>query len=74
MYTANIQDRDDAPLLLAEIIQRFPVLRHLFANGCHTGDKLRDALRRIGKWILEIIKRSDAAVGFEVLPHRWVIE
>ena len=38
------------------------------------GDKLRQALRRIGKWTIEIVKRSDAAEGFEVLPRRWVAE
>jgi transposase len=74
IHTANIQDRDGAPLLLAEIIRRFPWLRHLFADGGYAGDKLRDALRRIGKWTLEIIKRSDKAKGFELLPRRWVVE
>ena len=74
VHTADIQDRDGAPLLLAEIIHRFPWLRHLFADGGYAGDKLRDALRRIGKWTVEIIKRSDAAKGFEVLPRRWVVE
>ena len=74
IHTADIQDRDGASLLLAEIIHRFPWLRHLFADGGYAGDKLRDALRRIGKWTVEIIKRSDAAKGFEVLPRRWVVE
>ncbi len=74
VHTADIQDRDGAPLLLAEIIHRFPWLRHLFADGGYAGDKLRDALRRIGKWTVEIIKRSDAAKGFEVLPRCWVVE
>jgi len=31
-------------------------------------------LRRLGKWTIEIIKRSDTAKGFEVLPRRWVVE
>ena len=31
-------------------------------------------LKKIGKWTLEIIKRSDTAKGFEVLPRRWVVE
>ena len=31
-------------------------------------------LNKIGKWTLEIIKRSDTAKGFEVLPRRWVVE
>ena len=39
-----------------------------------SGDKLKGALRRFGKWTIEIIKRSDAAKGFEVLPRRWVVE
>ena len=34
------------------------------------------ALRRIGnsKWTIEIVKRSDKAKGFVVLPRRWVVE
>jgi len=74
VHTADIQDRDGAPLLLAEIIHSFPWLRHLFADGGYAGDKLRDALRRISKWTIEIIKRSDKAKGFELLPRRWVVE
>jgi putative transposase len=31
-------------------------------------------LRQIGKWTIEIVKRSDAAKGFIVLPRRWVVE
>ena len=75
-HTADVQDRDGAPLVLAEIIRRFPWLRHVFADGGYAGDKLRQALRKIGKskWTIEIIKRSDKAKGFEVLPRRWVVE
>lgn len=60
--------------MLAEIIKRFPWLRHVFADGGYAGDKLRQALRKIGKWIIEIVKRSDAAKRFVVLPRRWVVE
>ena len=74
IHTADIQDRDGAPLLLAEVVNRFPWLRHLFADGGYAGEKLRDALRSIGKWTIEIIKRSDTAKGFELLPRRWVVE
>ena len=49
-------------------------MRHLFADGGYAGNKLRDALRRIGKWTVEIIKRSDVAKGFELLPRSWVVE
>ena len=74
VHTADIQDRDGAPLVLAEVIKRFPWLRHVFADAGYAGDKLREALRQIGKWPIEIVKRSDAAKGFVVLPRRWVVE
>jgi putative transposase len=82
IHPADVQDRDGAPLVLAEIIRRPPWLRHVFADGGYAGDKLRQALRKIGKWTVEIIKRSDHAKGpstalrraFEVLPRRRVVE
>src|SRR3546814_15307051 len=53
---------------------RFPWLRHVIADGGYASEKLRDALRRIGKWTVEIVKRSDTAKGFVVRPRRWVVE
>jgi transposase len=73
-HAADIQDRDGAVDVLKAIRNRFPWLRHVFADGGYAGDKLRDALRGKGDWTLEIIKRSDKARGFEVLPRRWVVE
>jgi transposase len=74
VHTADIQDRDGAPDVLASIRHSFPWLRHVFADGGYAGDKLRAALAKIGTWTLEIIKRSDAAKGFKLLPRRWVVE
>ena len=51
-----------------------PWLHHVFADGGYAGPKLRGALDRIGEWTIEIVKRSDTAKGFEVLPRRWVVE
>lgn len=70
VHTADIQDRDGAPLLLAEIVRSFPWLRHVFADGGYAGKKLRGSLARLGQWTIEIIKRSDRAKGFEILPRR----
>ena len=72
--TAEIQDRDGAADVLTGIRHSLPWLRHVFADGDYAGDKLRTALTKVGKWTIEIIKRSDRAKGFEILPRRWVVE
>jgi len=74
VHSAGIQDRDGAPLVLKSIRHSHPGLRHIFADGGYAGPKLRDALADIGKWTIQIVKRSDAAKGFEVIPRRWVVE
>ena len=74
IHGADIQDRDGAPDVLRAIRHRYPWLRHVFADGGYAGKKLRDALKGHGDWSLEIIRRSDTAKGFEVLPRRWVVE
>jgi transposase len=74
VHPASVQDRDGAPAVLKAIRARWPWLRHIFADGGYAGPKLREALRGAGDWRIEIIKRSDAAKGFEVLPRRWVVE
>ncbi len=74
VHEAGIQDRDGASALLASIRHSFPWLRHVFADGGYAGKKLRGALDKIGRWTIEIIKRSDTAQGFEALPRHWVVE
>ncbi len=74
IHAADIQDRDGAPGVLKAIRHRFPWLRHVFADGGYAGPKLRAALEGRGDWTIDIIKRSDTATGFEVLPRRWVVE
>jgi putative transposase len=74
VQAADIQDRDGTPSVLATIIQRFPYLRQVFADGGYAGNKLRDAPAKIRSWTLQIIQRSDIAKGFELLRRRWVVE
>jgi transposase len=74
IHAADIQDRDGAVDLLRSIPTLYPWLRHIFADGAYAGDKLKEAMAEIGHWTFEIIKRSDAAKGFKVLPRRWVVE
>jgi transposase len=52
--------------VLKAVDARYPMLRHVFADGGYTGPKLRDTLKAIGRWTVQIFKRSDTAQGFEV--------
>ena len=74
VHGADIQDRDGAPDVLKFARFRFPWLRHVFADGGYAGQKLRDAMNSQGDWSIDIIRRSNTAQGFEVLPRRWVVE
>jgi len=74
VHPADIQDRDGASAVLKSIRHSHPWLRHIFADGGYAGPKLRSALDKIGNWTIQIVKRSDKAEGFEVLPRRWVVE
>jgi putative transposase len=73
VHAANVQDRDGAKLVLERLGQRFPRLQRIWADGGYAG-QLVDWVKALGQWVLEIVKRSDQAQGFEVLPHRWIVE
>jgi transposase len=74
VHAADIQDRDGAAMLLASIRRNLPWLRHVFADAAYAGDKLEQALTKLGTWTLEIVRRADAVKGFILLPRRWVVE
>ena len=53
----------------------FPFLKKLFADGGYQGRKFRTMQKKALPFLTtEIVKRSDHAKGFEVLPRRWVVE
>ncbi len=55
------ESRDRGSLALASIRRLDPWMRHVFADGDYAGAKLRAALLKMGRWNLELIKRSDRA-------------
>ena len=71
---ADVQDRDGALPVLAEARRLFPFIERIFADGGYQGAATAAAVAQIGAWDLEIVKRSDTAKGFVVLPKRWIVE
>ena len=72
VHPADIQDRDGGVLVLATLFGLFPFLKKLFADAGYQGPKFRNELAKLlPRLAVEIVKRSDAAKGFEILPRRW---
>ena len=69
VHAADIQDRDGGVLVMATLFGLYPFLLKLYADGGYQGatfqNGLATALDRVN---IEIVKRSDQAAGFVVLP------
>lgn len=74
VHPANIQDVHGAVPLLERVRDRFPKLRHVFADRVYRGKQLVDALSHCGPWTIEIVQRPPGVKGFQLLPRRWVVE
>jgi transposase len=75
VHTAGIQDRDGGVLALSTMFGLYPFLTKVFADGGYQGKKFRSAMKKVLPDLsVEIVKRSDTAKGFVVLPRRWVVE
>jgi putative transposase len=89
VHPANVQDRDGAKLVLADLQSQFPRLHHLWADQGYTGALLEWIEHELG-WSVEIVERSprrgfqvtpdgefqqvSLPARFEPLPRRWVVE
>ena len=75
-----MQDRDAARVVFCVFCHLLLTLKIIFADGGYAG-KLEAFVSEAGRLFghaaglaLSIIKRSDTAKGFVVLPKRWVVE
>jgi transposase len=74
VHAAGIADRDGAAALIDGARADFPTLIKIFADGGYSGPKLEAAIAHLKGLAIEIVKRSDQADGFVLLPKRWVVE
>ena len=75
VHAADVQDRDGGVVVMATLFGLYPFLLKLYADGGYQGPQFRKELARVlPRLSVDIVKRSDTAKGFEVLPRRWVVE
>jgi transposase len=61
--------------VLRTLFGRYPFVKKLFADGGYQGPIFATAQKKaMPDLSTKIVRRSDAAKGFEVLPRRWVVE
>ena len=60
---------------MATLFGLYPFLLKLYADGGYQGPLFRRAMAKIMAQVnVEIVKRSDHAKDFVVLPKRWIVE
>jgi putative transposase len=73
VHSAGIQDRDGAKLVLRKVRGKLPRLERIWADAAYRGGLVDWVMLHL--WgILEVVTRRTGAVGFEVEPHRWIVE
>ena len=73
VHPADLQDQDGARLVLLRLMDRFPRLELIWADGAYDGQLVQWA-REVGGWTLELVRRPARQHTFQVLPRRWVVE
>jgi transposase len=75
IHAADAQDRDGGALVMASLFGAFPFLMKLYAaDGGYQGPEFRRAVKKVLASVnVEIVKRSDCAKRFVVLPKRWIV-
>lgn len=73
VHSAAIQDREGAKLLFFKAATLFPSISLVWADGGYAG-QLIEWLQKWCGWVLEIVRKLEGQIGFQVLPRRWVVE
>ena len=70
---ANMYDGKGGQLVIEKILDTFPTIEHIWADGTYRGGLIEWVRETLGA-TLEIVNRPEGQKGFQVLPKRWVVE
>jgi hypothetical protein len=72
LTAADVQDAQGAEQIIKAVRQRWPFLKHLFADGAYDrGRLMSQAAYR--DFVIEIVRKLPDQKGFQPLPRRWVV-
>ena len=74
---ANVTEYDGAKAILHQRHakrEQFPRLIRIWVNGGYRREDFMKWMMDTLRWVWEVIKRSDDAKAFVLLPKRWVVE
>ncbi|GEM_PF-2335023 len=74
VHAADIQDEDGCEAVLDQAKERFPRLKKIWADSRYACKQTPRCVWILSGWVLEMVSRVKGAVGFTVLPRRWVVE
>ena len=73
---ANVQDRDGGRLVVQALGlfgPALPRLTQVWADAAYSGPFVEEVQQQLG-WTVEIVQRLEGQSGFQVQPHRWIVE
>ena len=73
VHSAGLQDPAGARLGLSQLATGFPRLQLRWADDIDKGPLVKWVWSCFG-WTLQMVKRTDAPKGVQVLPRRWLVE
>jgi putative transposase len=72
---ASTPEREGGLAVLGQVLGWLRWFRKLWVDGGYTGaDFAREVRSHRPKLVVEVVRRSDTAKGFQVLPKRWIVE
>jgi putative transposase len=74
VHSAAVQDQDGAKRVLTKAKGRFPRLKLVWADSAYGRNHLPTWAAVACGFVLAVVRRAAGAVGFVVLPRRWVVE
>ena len=71
LTTADIADSTGAQVVMEALRQRWPWIKHLFADAAYDRRQMLDKATFLD-FVVEIVRRTGQ--GFKLLPRRWIVE